>query len=165
MDHQGLTGQLNKLKELIRKAGTSSLSDLELQSHWARHLCVIAAGFLENALRDVYSDFVKGSASPQVAAFAISMLSGLRNPKAGRFVDIAARFEASWGSELERYLEESGGKDAMDSIMANRNLIAHGRDSGITIARLKSYLEKSIPVIEFIENQCKGRNGAHRKRR
>ena len=51
-------------------------------------------------------------------------------------------------------MDEEGRKDAIDSIMANRHLIAHGKNSGISLVRVKDYLEKSIEVIEFIENQC-----------
>ena len=38
--------------------------------------------------------------------------------------------------------------------MNNRHQIVHGKQSGITIARVKQYIEKSIEVVIFIENQC-----------
>jgi hypothetical protein len=52
---------------------------------------------------------------------------------------------------------DQGRKEAIDSIMANRHAIAHGRDSGITVVRVVSYLDKCVEIIEFIEAQCKGR--------
>jgi hypothetical protein len=51
-------------------------------------------------------------------------------------------------------MSQNGRKDAIDSIMNNRHLIAHGKDSGITVARVNDYLRKCIEVIEFIEAQC-----------
>ncbi len=77
-----------------------------------------------------------------------------RNPRAQRFVETANAFKSEWGEELEKFLGENGRKDAIDAIMANRHLIAHGQDAGITVARVKEYLEKCIQVLEFIEVQC-----------
>jgi hypothetical protein len=45
-------------------------------------------------------------------------------------------------------------EDAIDAIMSNRHLVAHGKDSGISLARVSVYLRKSVEVIEFIEKQC-----------
>jgi hypothetical protein len=51
-------------------------------------------------------------------------------------------------------LEQNKRKDAIDSIMANRHQIAHGKDVGITVARVKEYLEKVVEIVDFIEVQC-----------
>jgi hypothetical protein len=78
----------------------------------------------------------------------------MQNPNAQRFVETARAFRPSWANALEQFLAEEGRKEAIDSVMANRHLIAHGRDSGITVARVNEYLEKCVEVIEFIEVQC-----------
>src|ERR687895_2444231 len=57
--------------------------------------------------------------------------------------------------DLEKFLVEQGRKDAIDSIIANRHAIAHGRDSGITVARVVQYLDRCVEVIDFMEAQCK----------
>jgi hypothetical protein len=156
--HRELHGRLERIESLINKAADSSLVDTELQAHWARYLCVLAAGFLEKAPLETYAEFSRNSASPQVAGFARSILNRLtQNPNAQRFVDIATRFHAPWGSELKELFENGNGKNALDSIMNNRNRIAHGDDSGITLGRLREYLNECIPVIELIEDQCKGK--------
>jgi hypothetical protein len=55
---------------------------------------------------------------------------------------------------LASFLALEGRREAIDAIMANRHLIAHGSNSGITLVRVKEYLSKSVQVIEFIEEQC-----------
>lgn len=67
---------------------------------------------------------------------------------------ILKAFKSEWGEELEQFLGENGRKDAIDAIMANRNQIVHGQDAGITVVRVKDYLEKCVQVLEFIETQC-----------
>ena len=127
---------------------------MELQAHWARYLCVLSAGFLENALADVYSSYARSCANPSVANYVEASLGRIQNPKADRFLQIARAFNVEWQESLEHYLSEDGRKDAIDSIMANRHLIAHGKDSGISLARVADYLGKCVQVIEFIESQC-----------
>lgn len=151
-----LNRQLRQLRELISKTSAASSSNLELQAHWARYLCVLVAGLFENAVQSLYGDFVSGAASEPVARFAVSSLGRITNPKAGRFVEIARSFKESWASALESFLRENGRGDAIDSIMANRHQIVHGGYSGITVARVADYLQKGLEVLEFIENQCIG---------
>jgi hypothetical protein len=127
---------------------------LELQAHWARYLCVLAAGFLENAIVDVYGRLVTASASPAVARFAARALERIQNPNCERFIQTAGAFKAQWGKELEEFVASGGRKEAIDAIMAHRHQIAHGGDSGITISRLKEYVARCVEVVEFIEIQC-----------
>ncbi len=59
---------------------------------------------------------------------------------------------------METFLADNGRKDAIDSIMSNRHLIAHGGNSGITLTRVNQYLDKCVEVIDFIETQCQGKS-------
>ena len=149
-----LTRQHQKLEWLLKKTKEASGEDLELQAHWARYVCVRAAGFMENALGEVYSEYARRCGNTKVSNFVSASVSSIQNPKAQRFLDTAGQFSREWSEELEAFLDQNGRRDAVNSIMANRHLIAHGQDSGITIVRVTEYLEKCIEVIEFIETQC-----------
>jgi hypothetical protein len=156
MKSPSLASQHQKLSWLIAQASALAAEQLELQAHWARYICVLASGFLENALKEVYSEYARSCSSAGVADFVESKLATIQNPKAGRFLETAGAFSKAWAVDLETFLETDGRKEAIDSIMANRHLIAHGKDSGITLVRVKDYLAKSVRVIEFIERQCEG---------
>ena len=93
------------------------------------------------------------NAQKPVADYAAVQIAKVQNPKANRFVEIARSFKKSWADDLEKFVEDNGRKEAIDGIMANRHLIAHGQDSGITVARLSDYLNKAEEVLEFIEKQ------------
>ncbi len=155
MLNKEISKQIQQIRNLINKTATPCGGDLEMQSHWAKYICIRSAGLLENALAEIYKDFVNGAASKPVADYTCSILSKIQNPKANRFVEVASSFKPSWGIDLEAYLEAEGRKEAINSIMTNRHNIAHGKNSDISIVRIKEYLEKAIEVIEFIENQCK----------
>jgi hypothetical protein len=156
MLNRELTRQLQRLQDLIKKANDACDSNIELQAHWARYICVLCAGFLENAIKEVYTDFSHKKVSQPLANFVVSKLSPIRNPKAQIFLDIAVAFNTTWRDELEVYLNDDGRGDAIDSIMVNRHLIAHGKhqNSNISLARIEEYLVKAVKVIDFIEQQC-----------
>jgi hypothetical protein len=154
MKNREINRQLQSLDALVKKTRRACGNDLEMQAHWARYFCVLSAGLIENALAEIYQDFVRGAASQPVANFTNSSLSKIQNPKTSRFVEIARAFNPVWAADLESYVNNDGRKDAIDSIMANRHLIAHGKHSGITITRVTEYLRKATEVLEFIEEQC-----------
>ncbi|MBF0553199.1 MAG: hypothetical protein HQK96_01435 [Nitrospirae bacterium] len=44
-------------------------------------------------------------------------------------------------------------KDAIDSIVANRNQIAHGEYVGLSLVLMKNYYKNASEVLEFIKKQ------------
>lgn len=161
MENIELKKQYSHLTRLIKETNTSTGGNLELQGHWGRYLCVLVSGFLENAIRSVYTDFVSQVDDPHIIQYIQKSLKRIHNPKAGRFIEIANQFKEDWGKELEQHFKDHPeNKEAIDSIMNTRNLVAHGQDSDISVNRVRGYLENSVKVIEFIENQCANRISA-----
>ena len=155
MNSQELNSQLQRIDSVFDRSLDACGDSVEMLAHWAKYLCIFSAGLLENALQEIYSEFVRSAASEPVQNYAISRLSEIRNPKTFRFVEVAQSFKKSWGEELEGFVNEEGRREAIDSIMQNRHQIAHGKHSGITVAHVRDYLDKSVVVIEFIEAQCR----------
>lgn len=154
MNTRELVRQHQRLMALFNKTATATSGDFEMQAHWAKYLCVLSAGFLENALCEVYSQYSRKCSNTSVARYTSKQLARIRNPKAGRFLEIAESFQPHWKTDLEAFIEDNGRKDAIDSIMSNRHRIVHGKDTNISIVRVKDYFKKSIEVVEFIEQQC-----------
>lgn len=143
---------IQQIKSLFDK--TKAIEDRETQSHWARYICVRCSGLLEKAILELYGDYAETRASEGVAGFVKQNLSHIYTPKQQRFLEIAERFNPEWKDTLEQFLNEDGRGEAIDSIINIRNSVAHGGEGNITIATLKTYFEKSIKVLDFIENQC-----------
>lgn len=149
-----LVRQHQRLKWLVDQTAVAANGDLELQSHWAQYACVRAAGFMENALGEVYSDYARRCSNINVGNYVAASVTAIQNPKASRFTETARRFSPEWAEGMDAFLDLGGRREALNSIMTNRHLIAHGRDSDITIVRVREYLEKCIEIVEFIETQC-----------
>ena len=154
MRNQEIARQIQRFDSLYRKASDACNENLDLQSHWARYLCIMLSGLIENSIKEIYSDYITKNAAKAVADYSISYLSTVSNPKTEKILSIVGTFKKEWQQQLEIYVSDEGRKDAIDSIMANRNLIAHGKDVGITLARLNQFFKRTIEVLEQIENQC-----------
>lgn len=114
----------------------------------------MAAGFLENSLQVLFSEYVNRCANDQVYRFAKNRLDNILNPKAERFVETARYFDREWASRLSDYLEEEDGvrKGAVNSIMSNRHRIAHGETSQISVGQVRQYWYHCVQVVDFIED-------------
>jgi hypothetical protein len=154
MRNRELSRQLQVLDGLFQRTSLACGDDIEMLAHWARYLCVLAAGFIENALTEIYSDFVGRAASEPVARYARSVLSKIQNPNSARLCETTYAFKGIWGEQLELYLNDDGRREAIDSIMNTRHAIAHGKNTGITLARLRDYFKRAVAVMEYIEDQC-----------
>lgn len=129
-------------------------SDLEMQSHWARYLCIRVSGFLEVAVSTIYKKYAKEKAHSFVANYVEKQLS-IQNPKMEKILNITKSFNPEWAKEIELELRNNSEiKDSIDSIVDVRNKIAHGEDVGITYTRIKRYYEVALKLVEFLETQC-----------
>ncbi|MEB3884543.1 HEPN domain-containing protein [Lyngbya sp. CCY1209] len=145
--------QLDDLFDKISKLP----EDAEMQSHWARYLCIQVSGFLEVSVRSIYSKYAQSQASPFVANYVEKQLSGFQNPKMEKILDIAKSFNPKWSERLSQVVQGEI-KESIDSIVANRNNIAHGRNVGITYTRIKGYYQNAVKLIDLLEKQCEGQS-------
>jgi hypothetical protein len=132
-------------------------SDPEMQSHWAKYLCIRVSGFLEVAVSTIYKKYAKDKAAPFVVNYVEKQLSSFQNPKMEKILNITKSFNPKWAEELELELRNNSEiKDSIDSIVDVRNKIAHGENVGITYTRIKRYYEIALELVEFLEKQCNG---------
>jgi hypothetical protein len=144
----------SQLDDLFSKISTLD-SDFEMQSHWAKYLCIRVSGFLEVAVSTIYKNYAKNKAAPFVVNYVDKQLSSFQNPNMEKILKITRSFNPDWAKEIEiELINNSEIKDSIDSIVDVRNKIAHGENVGITYARIKRYYEVALKLVEFLENQC-----------
>jgi len=151
-----LARQLAALRSVIRRTGHDhSTKALEMQAHWAKYACVLTAGFIENMVRHIYGAYTsKSTTNRKLVNYISKQLEGEQNPKHDKLIKIAKAFDDTWGKDLEAHLEKDFRRDAINSIISNRHLIAHGRNSHITVAQVDQHLKRIVSVAEFMEDQC-----------
>ena len=136
-----------KLDNLFTKI--ESVEEMELKSHWARYLCVLTSGYIENSVRYIISDYSNNKASQPLANFVQRKIRMVTNLKKNNIVDLLNSFNPEWGT---KFLEKITDKqiDAIDSVVANRHQIAHGKNIGITYVTMKNYYVDIKPSIKLI---------------
>ena len=142
----------DRLDDLFDKVDEFS-GDLELQSHWARYLCVRVSGFIEIAVRAILVEYAGKQSAPPVANYIERQLNRFQNPNMEQLLQLLRSFNSAWADELEDSTKGEP-KDAIDSIRANRNRIAHGENATITYATIRQYYQNVLTVIDLIEKQC-----------
>jgi hypothetical protein len=114
MKNREIISNKQKLDHLFKKI-TAFSEDTDLQSHWARYLCILVSGFLETSVRIIYREYAKSKATPQVANFVVGKLEDFQNPKMEKILQLTGLFSTDWANELR--LETDGElKDAAGGV-------------------------------------------------
>ena len=146
----------NQLQEINNLLGEVSITNNQ-QVHWGRYLCVMVASFLENAVQAIYEDYAYSTVGGNVAQYVSNQIAfTVGNANADSLIRTARAFSDTWADELRSFLADDNRQAAVNTIVSQRNLIAHGEQSSISPAQLRNHLERVVAVIDFIENQCLG---------
>lgn len=88
--------------------------------------CVVSNGAIENCVRDTLSEFSYKRSHSSVARYVTANLKWFTNPTSSKIVELLERFSADWAKEVADHLDDQT-TTAINSIIHNRHLIAHGR--------------------------------------
>ncbi len=108
----------------------------------------MVSGFLENAVEVLLVEYTSKRADDKVRQFVSKELGQFQNPKFGKIADVLGKFSSEWKTNVESWTTEEN-KDAVNSVVANKNQIAHGQSTGISLATIKEYYER---VVDFVTN-------------
>lgn len=122
--------------------------DEELESHAAKYLTVIISGTYEDIIKNTMSTFIhKQTNKKEVSAFASKQIEVVfRNPTKENTKQFIEKFNKEWMKELNKNIENKKW-EALDSIVYNKNLIAHGKSSQITLPSLIEHYESSKSIM------------------
>lgn len=142
-DHQRLMGIFSLVKNLPQEP--------EILSHYSRYLCVLCSGFLETSIRTILSTYARSTAKT-TSEYVSAQLNRFQNPKAEAITQLVAAFDKSWEESFRNKIAGAPA-DSLNSIVENRNKIAHGENVGISLVTLESYFSNAIKVVELIDER------------
>lgn len=125
--------------------------DDEAQAHLARYLCILSAGFIEESLRIILTGYARDRCDPRCRTFVEKHLDRAPNPRPENIAELLGSFDSDWKKSVEEFFPSQDGDGAIGSLIANRHLIAHGRDSQVTLRRVKDWHEVAVRVIEHVQ--------------
>lgn len=125
--------------------------EVELRADFARHLCVLVSGFIDQTIKNYTIEYVRKRSSETVTNHVSKSIVNLTNLKAEKLVSHLLSFDPSWKSVLDTLIADER-KAAIDSVVALRHGIAHGKPGDITIARMLSYYAEVSRVMAGIRS-------------
>jgi len=128
-------------------------SDLEIQSDFARFLCILVSGYLEKAITELILEYAREQASPSIQRFVEYRMKNLTNVNAQRLQTLMGSFDPDWEENLEKFIVDEK-KAAIDSVISLRNAIAHGEHVGVTYTRISQYYIEIQKIIERVADLC-----------
>ena len=147
------TERIEKLYEQARNLGASTEIDDEIKSHFVKYLCIQTSSYIDGAVKTVLREYTQASAEAYIANFVSSFLKRTPNPSKDYISKLLARFNKEWGVSFRRRTHERIGP-SLDSIVNNRNQIAHGKDVDLTLRQLEKYYDDAKEVINIVDNIC-----------
>jgi RiboL-PSP-HEPN len=131
----------------------SAQPEPELLSDFARYLCVLVSGFIENSVAELLLEHTRRNSKATVEKYVAWSLERLTNLNCEKISQQLGRFNSDWQTSFKQFATEEI-KTAIDSVSATRNSIAHGDLVSITYHRISDYYMRIKPAIEHIANLC-----------
>jgi hypothetical protein len=126
-------------------------TDEYFRSHIAKYLTVIISGIYEDLIkRGIDSYLIDANTEVEIRNYVGSSVSiGFRNPDSHNLKALLKKFSQDWSDRIK--VVDSTSLDAIDSIVNNKNLIAHGANCEITYDSIKEYYINSKSVLIEID--------------
>lgn len=124
---------------------------LEARAHYARYLCVLVAGYVEQACKELAQEWCRQKASPTVGRYAASRLDKFQNPNPEKLLQLVGAFDSAWRETIESdFVAELA---AVGSVVGDRHLIAHGESTSITYERIRGYYDAIQRLVSHLETR------------
>ena len=130
--------------------------DEQLKSHVAKYLTVLISGMYEDMIKKIIDQLIFNEMfvenTPQFFKKFISdkVNKSFRNPDQSNTKGLLNSINKEWTKTLNQIIDTKSW-DALDSIVRQKNLIAHGNDSAITFNEIKIYYDNSIGIIKELD--------------
>lgn len=108
------------------------------KAHLSRYLCVRTSGYLESVIRHLIVNFCDGTSPQQIENYLTKKTKYITNLEYKKIVSLLGEFSSEWQSEFESRITEEQ-RSSLNSVVSNRNNIAHGNSDSITYRSMKVY--------------------------
>lgn len=126
------------------------IEDEEIKGHFAKYLCVKTSGLFENYLKSQIGDYVDACSSKPTANFVNGRLKNFTNIDNKKLTEFLKSFHEEWFEEYNNKMSDKL-KSTLNSIISNRNNIAHGNSDSITFGNIKTYYNDLKEIIEILD--------------
>jgi len=142
------------VEQSVQKADAWGAADPELSAYLAGYLVVLISGVYEDCIEYLVNRRARKSSDPELESYVYNRTAQtFRNPDRSSVVGLLTQFSAAYKKQFNVTVG-SDSMDALDSIVTNKNWLAHGETSKlqVTVADVQGYFQRSMPVLEALED-------------
>lgn len=122
----------------------------KLDSYLAKFLVVYLSGIYEECIEQIVGEYASGPGDLGIENYIREQLDiSFRNPNFDKIISLVKQFNTSWSISLGALKNTSG--VAIDSIITNKNHVAHGESCTVTINDVVQYHRDARIVVETID--------------
>jgi hypothetical protein len=147
-----LSQQEKKLDTLFELVG--KIPDDETKGVLSKFLCVRTSGFVESSVKNLLNEYIQGSCPKNVQQFISKKVKTISNLKYERLIELLGLFSEEWKEAFIDQISDEQ-KAALNSIISNRNNIAHGEIDSISYLIMKEYFIHIKAVVEILKGVIK----------
>jgi hypothetical protein len=142
-----LTEITSRLDNAFKTA--DAVTEDELRSHLSRYLCILTSGYVEESIKIIIEHYASINSSPIITNYISVATKNITNLNSEKMEKLLNSFSSQWGKNFCNLLTDKE-KDALDSVVANRNNIAHGRNVGVSYVRVRDWYKSIKNIIDDI---------------
>lgn len=131
------------------------ISEFEANAHWAKYVCVLVSGYIEQSVKEVLLEHSAKSAAPRVSSYVEKTWPVSKNMACSAIFEVLGHFDTRWSEKFTAWVDEKEErKKEINEIVAWRNSIAHGKESStnnVTIGSVSTKFKSACELVDFLE--------------
>ena len=148
----------DRISSLLKKPAlydSDGVESLELQAHWAKYVCVLVSGYMEQSIKEIFLEYGSNKSVPAISHYIEKSWPTSKNMNYGNILDIFGKFDANWKHKVELWVDaDQSRKSEINGLISWRNFISHGNESntnGVTLHAVTYKFKIACDLIDFLE--------------
>jgi len=152
MKCQYLIDKFKIINDALDKIKKSSIKDPELFSMLSSYLVVFISGIYEDCIEYLFIQRAGKNEDKELENLIKVLIDRhFRNPRYEKIKELVKALEPKYGNQLESKIDLKS-KEGIDSIVSNKDNVAHGKTSNATLNDINIYHDNASKIFEELEN-------------
>lgn len=130
-------------------------STSSLHKHLTEYSLIVCSGTLEQAFKNIIADHVTRGSSPEIVQYIDKTIRRCgANPSKSKIVEMLEKFNSAWGRQFKQETSRLSQRDidSLESLVKERNLLAHGDSVSISLNCVIEYYCRARNVVGKLES-------------
>jgi len=128
--------------------------DYEARAELACFAAVLTSGLIEATCRRLLLSYTANRAHGSVLRFVESRLHMFQNAKTTKIQKLFGAFDTAFADRIKETLTKEE-EAAIDSVVNNKNALAHGADSGLGLDTMRAYYRAVVTALDKLSAICR----------